>query len=287
MKTLLINIFAAFSAIWLTVACTSVDEPSVGQTEHPPLVVEGWIEEGEPPIVAVTRAVDLTSETASFDSLVQRWCRVSVFDGDTRYILTGRKDTTFMPPYVYTSTRLRGKVGHTYRLLVETDTDTVEGMATLSAAPRITALESVPVQGSDSLFVIRAYIDGLDQNAAYKFFTRDYDRGERYFGSFSGTFTGREYNAENGWTISRGIHDTYDEAYSENFSHYFASGTRVQVKLCSLDSSMYEFWRVYDSSVSLSQNLFFTFAENCRGNLVGGLGYWAAYGVSRRNITVR
>ena len=100
-----------------------------------PLVVEGWIEEGLAPVVMVTRAVDLTTDTASFDGFVEKWARVSIYDGDERYVLTGSVNRDYMPPFIYTSSRLRGQTGHTYRLVVETESDTVEAETTMLPSP--------------------------------------------------------------------------------------------------------------------------------------------------------
>lgn len=265
-------------------ACEEADiEPDAGPM---PLVVEGWIEEGQSPMVILTRAVDLSQPSPSFDDFVEKWARVSVFDGDTRYVLTGRIDHRYTPPFVYTSARLKGKVGHTYRLLVETETDTLEAVATMLPAPDLLPLEAVHAEGQpDSLYAIRARIDGtVPDDGLYKFFSRAQPEERRFYGSFMGTFRGSDYNPETGMTITRGIHSLYSD---EDFSHFYTAGTRVSVKICSLEPALYDFWHTYDNSVSLSQNLFFTFAGNCPSNVDGALGYWAAYGSSTRTIVVK
>jgi len=249
-----------------------------------PIVIEGWIEEGQSPIVIVTHAADLTTDSASFDGFVEKWGRVSIFDGDMRYILTGRLNKDYMPQFVYTSSRLKGKVGHTYRLTVETENDTVESCATLLPSPSLDRLVAVPVEGSDSLYSIRAEISGLIDDCYYKIFAKSEKLESRFYGSFLGTFKGSSYNPDKGWTVTRGVHTGYDK--DEEFSHYYVEGDRVTVKVCRLEPELYEFWHVYDNNISLSQNLFFTFAGNCPSNIIGGLGYWAAYGYSQRTIKI-
>lgn len=270
-------------AALLGVACESVsDEPQAGPM---PLVVEGWIEEGAAPVVMVTRAVDLSDELASFDDVVERWARVSVSDGERRYYLSGRIDTNYTPPFIFTTSRLKGKVGHSYSLLVETETDSVEAESRLMPAPLVARLEAEPIEGSDSLYRVRAWFDGIEPDGMYRVFVRSQRQDSRFFGAFMGTFSGADYDPSEGRIVTRGVHSLYDA--EGEFSHYFPYGDRVSVKICSMEAELYDFWRVYDSSVSLSQNLFFSFAENCPSNVRGGLGYWAAYGMDYRSINIR
>lgn len=266
----------------LAVSCTGYDEPSV--PEKMPLVVEGWIEEDESPVVIVTHAVDLTDNAASFDDFVEKWGRVSVFDGDTRYVLTGRLNRDYMPSFIFTSANLKGKVGHTYRLLIETETDTVEAVSTMLPAPELQPLAAVRAAVNDSAYFINAKINDIDPNGCYKFFIKSSLNDSRFYGAFLGTFKGHDYDPENGFNVTRGIHATYDD--SADTDHFFYHGDRVTVKLCSLGADIYDFWRVYDNNVYMSENLFFTFEENCPGNIRGGIGYWAAYGCSKRSVSI-
>ena len=267
--------------------CCEDTDPTLTSPSEIPLVVEGWIEEGALPIVMVTHAVDLTVDTASFDGFVEKWCRVSVEDTGSgeRYFLTGRINNDYTPSFIFTHTRLRGQAGHTYRLMVETDDTVAVAEATLSPAPAIDSLTICKTAGSDSLYSIQAYSSGVESDGDYKFFARAIDTESRYYPTFLGTFHGSDYSASQGWNITRGTRAQYSDD-DTTFSHHFRSGERVMVKLCTIDPAVYTFWHSYDSNVSLSANLFFTFTDNCRGNIDGALGYWAAYGTSVRSITI-
>lgn len=280
MKKVLYLIIIA--AMLCTAGC--VDDGPAMPDGPMPLVVEGWIEEGMAPIVMVTRAVDLTTDTASFDGFVEKWARVSIYDGEERYMLTGRINHDYMPPFIYTTSRLRGQLGHTYRLVVETETDTVEAETTMLPSPSISRIECNPVTGSDSLYSLVAYVDGVESGGYYKFFSRTIGLESRYYGTFLGTFSAEAYDNSKGWVITRGVHSGYDD--ESDFSHYFGEGAHVSVNLSAIDRRLYDFWNAYDSNVSLSQNLLFTFAGNCPTNIVGGLGYWAAYASNRRTVKI-
>lgn len=243
-----------------------------------PLVVEGWIEEGKAPVVMVTRALDLNDEEARIEDAVEKWCRVTVFDDGEPYILTARKNTAYNPNFIFTSSRVKGKIGHTYRLLVETEDTVASAEAVLRPSASISKVEVIPTQDSDTLFSLRAYIDDVDSDAYYKFFCKS-SSDARHFPAFLGNVAGNLYDASEGVPVSRGIHGAFlEDQYA--YSHFFSSGDIVEVKLCSLDRSLFEFWTTYDLNVSLASNIFLSFVSDCPGNVIGAKGYWAAYGYS-------
>lgn len=276
------NILLIFIISVMFAACDDGTMPTLD--EPLPLIIEGWIEDGEAPMVFVTHAVDLTGETMSFDDFVEKWCRVSVYDGDRRYLLTGRVNHDYTPPFVFTSSSLRGQKGHTYTLVVETEDTIAKAVSTIPVdAPKIISLEAMPVANSDTLFTINARFDNILTDSYYKVFARARSDEKRFYGSFLGTFRGDEYDLANGFVISRGVHSAFDTDDGD-FTHFYPAKETVNVKICAMQKPLYDFWRCYDANVSLSQNLFFTFTENLPGNITGARGYWAAYASYPRTI---
>lgn len=245
-----------------------------------PLVVEGWIEEGEAPVVMVTRALNLNEENSKLEDAIEKWCRVTIFDDEVPHILTARKNPTYNPSFIFTTNKLIGQAGHTYRLLVETDDTIAFAVANLRSSVTIDHLEAVSVEGVDSLYVIRAYLKDITSESYYKLFCKG-ETDRRFYPSFLGNIVGEEYEARDGAIVSRGPRNAFLEEDNE-FSHYFNSGESVEVKVCEMDKSVYDFWNMYDLNVSLSSNLFLTFTSDCPGNIIGAKGYWAAYGSSLR-----
>ena len=277
-------------SLFMVVCClflvSCADEPRQPKYERPPIVVEGWIEEGEPPMVFVTHAVDLTADSISFDNFVEKWGRVSIFDGETRHILTGRINKNYRPQFVFTSSRLRGEAGHSYRLPIETETDTLESVSTILPHPTIASARAVPTTDNDTLYTIQMHLNEIAPDAYYKIFARSLSTEKRFYGSFLGTFAGSSYNSNEGASVSRGLHiGTEDD--NQQFSHYYSAGDRVQIKICSMERPLYDFWTVYDASVSMSDNLFVNFAGNCPSNIPGALGYWAAYGSDATVVNIQ
>lgn len=242
-----------------------------------PIVVEGWIDEGAAPVVIVTHAVDLTADSVSFDDIVEKWGRVSVFDGDERYILTGHLNSDYTPSFVFTTSRLKGRQGHSYRLLIETEHRQVEAVSSITPCPAITEVVPVSVEGTDSLFKLRAFFDGIDPDGYYKVFTKSDAHDTRYHGALLATFRGSDYDSQQGFEISRGKYSGYS---GEPFEYFFRRGDFVSVKLVSMEADIFDFWLVYDRQIFLSDNLFFSFTEDCPSNITDGRGYWAAYGAS-------
>lgn len=250
-----------------------------------PFVVEGWIEQGQSPVVMVTHAVDLTSDKPSFDNFIEKWCKVSIWDNGTQHLLTARIDNSYTPSLIFTSSRLKGEIGHTYKLTVECYDRTLSSVTTMSSAPRFEKLVAEKVAGNDSLYSIKAYVEPGTNGERFKFFIKVLGSDGRYYPSFLATLTANDYDPACGVTITKAKRLDLKEE-SEEFTHYFKSGDLVIVHVCSLQSEIFDFWQSYDNATSLSDNLFFTFDENLPSNIEGGLGYFAAYGMDEALIRI-
>ena len=258
--------------------CTGpADEPAVSDM---PLVVEGWIEDGEAPVVMVTHAIDLTQDAPSFDDFVEKWGRVTIYDNDRPYILTGRINSGYTPSLIFTSTRLKGKVGHTYRLTIETESDFAEATVTMQPAPAITSVETIA--GGDG-YALRA--DVAPSDGVVQFQTRTIGREGRFYPAFCATLPRRDI-PDGGFTVTRGIHAAYDSEQADRFTHFFAPGETVMLRVCRIPDELLPFWTAYDQAVSLGGNLFLSMPQNCPGNMQGALGYFSAAGISTVALSI-
>ena len=123
----------------IVVLLTSCYEVDLNQNT-PQLVVEGYIDDGGFPVVMITTSLAITNEPQRLDSLAShllRWATVSVSDGENEVFLTGKIDESYFPPYIYTTSRMRGQQGKTYKLKVKYGEYKAEATTTIPLCAQI------------------------------------------------------------------------------------------------------------------------------------------------------
>ena len=250
------------------------------------LVVEGWIDSGGFPVVKLTRTLAVGSDyrpTSELSDCIERWAVVRVSDGERTVTLVGHSDDSYYPPYVYTTSEMRGVPGRTYRLTVEClDGTRAEAEATIPPPASIDSFSLEPVALADTLCQLYAYVGGGgSDDAYYKLFTcvlgKDFGLMSAYFGIASGAVL----PADGRMAVSRGR-----ENMEFGFSPYFTYGDRVMVKLARIDSTAYAFWRGFEDMADLSRNPLFPVTNNLRSNIRGGFGYWFGYGSCTQTVVL-
>lgn len=240
------------------------------------IVVEGWIDNGEFPIVIVSRTLPINPNSRfSFesDSLVEyvgKYAKVTLSDGEQSVVLTGKTNHDYFPPFIYTTGRMRGKAGKTYHLTVEWDEMRCEADCTIPESPNNVSLNTECVE--DNQYLIKATLDTADVNYYHAAFVLVDSMDTRR-------------------TISRMSLVDYGNTLTINHGlageKYFKQGQRVIVYVVSMDKGMYDFWKEYDKLSTFSRNPLFTYNRNLTGNIRGGMGYWAGYGVNKKGIVIK
>ena len=103
----------------ILIAFFSCKDNYMVESEGEKLVVEGWIADGGYPVVMLMTSAEVEMKTRDIKDLYEHigsWGRVVVSDGEKSVILTGMYDTDYYPPYVYTTTDIKGVAGKTYTL---------------------------------------------------------------------------------------------------------------------------------------------------------------------------
>lgn len=245
------------------------------------LVVEGWIDAGEFPVVKLTKTVPLSNENLQLDSLsmyVDRWAKVSISDGEHTEVMVGRYDKRYFPPFVYTTYDMRGEVGKTYHLTVETeDGDVAEAVTTI---PEPMAVDSFRVESTDrdSLFQLIAYIDGTRR---CKFFTQVEGKQTEFYSAELGLFDEDMLAASGKASVKRGRDNK-----TKDYTPFFKQGEVVWVKLSTLNSEGYDFWRSFEDMIALSRIPLIPVSHNLRSNVNGAYGYWLGYGSSYYRVKI-
>lgn len=258
-----------------------------GNDEPSQLVVEGWIDNGEFPMVFVTRSVPISEEYQEISNLgqyLERWAKVTISDGEREEVLVGRLNHSYYPPFYYTTSYMRGEPGKTYRLHVEGS-----GGLTADAETTITSETAVidsfwvtPVENNDTLYQLHAHIDLKASTAQYfKVFTQTdmniYTTLSSMFGVFSRDMIG------NGDIIINRGRKNLDEDYVSSYS----INDTVQVRLSALNEEQYRFWRSFEDMISLSRNPLFPATDNMPSNISTGMGCWFGYTSSHYLVPIR
>lgn len=265
------------------VACYS-DFDSAGDSE---LVVEGWIDSGRFPVVVLSHTVPISDEyrpTSSLDDYIERWARVTVSDGEREVVLTGKPDNDYFPPYIYTTSDLRGVSGRTYKLTVDCpDGAHAEASTTIPAVAAIDSFAVECVPDADSLRQLYVFVGGEHRfDGYYKVFTHVQGSPYGYLPSYLGIASGRQLSSDGRIPVNPGRTNV-----ESDFDTYFAVGDTVMVKLARIDSCAYNFWRDFEDMVTLSRNPLFPVTVNLPSNVSGALGYWFGYGSAFATVIVR
>ena len=250
---------------------------------EPQLVVEGWIENGKFPIIMLTTTLPIKTEYQDFDHLekyILKWAKVTISDGTKETILTGTVKKQFEPPFIYTTTDMRGVVGKTYKLRVKYKDFYAESETTIPDPVEFKSLETVSV--GNGKYKIEGTI--ADQDSAknyYKIFSLKIPDDTYYLSFYPCVFHDGMAETQKGIDILRGT-----KSSEELDSPYFEEGDTVMVKLAQIDEKGYTFWKNFEQSCALSRNPLFFFRENIYSNIKGGLGYWCGYGAKEYRVII-
>ena len=246
------------------------------------LVVEGWIDSGEFPVVKLTRTMPLgVDHKVDIDKLsdyVERWAKVTISDGERSEVMVGRYDKNYFPPFVYTSYEMRGEVGKTYTITVETDNgERAMARTTIPEPMQLRDVCSKPADGGDG-YLIYGY---TDERKKCKLFVENYWEDKEFQSMSMGLYDSDMYTDEGKVTMKNSL-----TAWTEEYTPYFKKGDTVIVKVAALDDKSYDFWRSYEDMSMLSRLPMVPMTSNLKSNVQGALGYWCGYGVSVYMVVV-
>lgn len=239
------------------------------------LVVEGWIEAGEAPVVYLTTSLAISREDASLSSLndhIVKWAKVTLSDGDDEVVLTGMASKRFLPPYAYTTGRMIGKAGKTYTLTVDYGEVHATASATIPEPRALDSIGTVDFTGSDGGSLVEARFTPA-AGEYYNFFTRIEKLDSTYLPAPLGYLDSSLLGSSATVRIQPG------GSYMRTEERVaFRSGETVDIKFCTMSADTYRLWSVFGEQNTISHVPVFTLDINLPGNVEGALGYFAGYG---------
>ncbi len=252
-------------------ACSKQEEAGEAR-----LVVEGWIENGDHPVVMVSESIGIATdrEMASTEMLdhIAKWAKVSVSDGEKTEILTGLIDNRYFLPFIYTTSKITGEVGKSYTLTVEYKDYKVVAATTI---PEPVPIDTVYVQSvtENTASVRVGFTDPPQPGQYYKVFTKTEKKDSHYHPS---AMTNLSDESLNGYSEVF-LYSTQRLMDYVDFPNIHL-GDVLWIKLCTMDRKSFDYWNNFE--IMLASNEFSMYFESdLDSNLSGAQGYWAGYGV--------
>ena len=252
--------------------CHSCDRAGFIPADTDEIIVEGWIEEGQFPIVMLTRSlpVRLKDQEVNLNRIsdyVVLWAKVTVSNGSDSVLLTGKVDNGYLPSFIYTTsdTGFKGEAGRTYTLRVETDGKTLTSSTTIPLYPPA--------------------VDSVVCTSLPVFFRQGSDRKQ-----FSSAYLGIVDDALADSAIVIPVFKSVKDDNKEDQSRFFPNDTLVSIKVSAIGKESYDFWFSYSNNSSfgsLSNLLFGSSFRDIPTNITGGRGYWFGYNSFVRTFHVR
>ena len=273
-----------FIYIWgilasLLIAC------SPAEPDHTKLVVEGWIDADKHPVVMLHSSYSLhdtpPDSTTLLDVLAEHMVlfgKVVLYHETDSVILTGRVDTMYVPPYIYTTTKFKGQEGATYRLKATYKDFLVTSQTTI---PSKAFLDSICAIQKENRIIVQAYANGLEIDETYAIFARK-TGDKQYMLCPLGVFRA---NAEQ-MTIQVRNPLNLNDSTGIVMVNFPCVESSIDIKFAHIEETEFQILSSI-SSQSMTQGIFFMEAyNNIVSNIVGGNGYWCGMGAFEYTISL-
>ena len=259
--------------VFLATMLTSCDEDHLAVTQ-PQLVVEGWIEDGGYPVVIVTSSIPISEEYMPAETLsdyIVRWATVTVYCGEDSAVLTGKYDKGYFPPYIYTTSRMKGEQGKNYSLKVEYKDMVATATTTIPPRPDVMRFRLEKCEDSDTMYQVKAvFTDNKEEKNYYQLFSKVGAENKQYLASYLGSIDDDVL----GDTTEVAVYRGHEVLSTMEYTPYFRPNDTISVKLSQIDEASFHFWDDYIKILSLSHNPFMAPQRSIRYNIVNGSGYW-------------
>ena len=251
------------------------------EIDHTQLVVEGWIDAGKHPIVLLHTSYSLNESkepdnTTLMDVLAEHivaFGKVVLFDGKDSVILTGRLDTNYLPPSIYTTTKIIGEIGKTYTIHASFKEYSASSTTKI---PTMATMDSIRVIQSNNKMNIIGYANKLEVGEPYILMTRTTDQRQYKIcpmGAFRAT---APYMAI---TINNPLDFTGEGAMLQTLFPKTDS-VEISIKFAHVGEAEFQMWDGYIAQ-NMTQGMFFMETHsNILSNISGGNGYWCGMGAS-------
>lgn len=255
-------------------------------------VIEGYIENGHYPVIAVTR------NSSYFDPINSEYimnlfvldAKVYISNGETVEecsLSTNNLMNGIWPFLYYTTNQMVGELGKTYSITVIIGSDTITGSDTMPSQVYLDSLWCEPIKGNDTLRDLWiSWTDPPEKNF-YRFFTKRLSRDNYFVPSalfvLDDVYFNNLYFKVN---LVRGIENIYnDSTYRDTEIGKYKVGDTVIVKTTNLTRQHYNFWRTAEQEIYTGGSPFMN-PVRIRHTVDGGLGVFGCYAATYDTIVI-
>lgn len=257
-------------------------EPSLPDSPET-LVIEGWIENDEAPIVFVSSSVSASFQEQDIADLISHVAfdaNVTLTHDGVTYPLTPTIRNEYLLKLCYTSSSIKGVAGETYQLDVDWKGMHASAVTTIRTPGGIDSIVIERHKEIDTLYLVKVHPVPASDVRYYKFFSMAVGKETTYAPSYMGTYDSR-LNSRELVAVNRGI----DNPITQN-DYYYAMGDSVRFKIASLEPLAYDFWRKFDENRLFSHTSLLPYATNLKSNVTGGIGYFFGYGITTYSVRI-
>jgi hypothetical protein len=255
------------------------------------LVVEGWIEQDQYPVVAITRNSPYFSQVDSATLANLFILDAQVFVTEVESNITEQLQLDFSNAFLgvwpficYKGSSLKGEFGNSYQLFIVAEGDTITGLTTITQPVFLDSIwwepDNAGKPDNDSLGYIWAkYMDDPGLKQYFRLFTQRIGRDNSWVPAFGSVYDDMFFNGiEFTFNFYRGIPSLSDSEGIMNDEElfYFKKGDTVDVKITSIDREHFEFWRTIEMESFTAGNPF-VYPVSIRHNVKGAVGVWGGY----------
>lgn len=269
-------ILASLTVVFSVISCERLEYVGEGGE----LVVEGWVMEGEFPIVIVSQSIPSQEDEIGISELTKYfrpYAVVKFSDGEQEITLVGKKDKAFTPQYIYTTSEIRGEAGKTYRISVSSDGQTVSASSKIEKNVPFAEVNTILLSGG-RYSITASFVNDVKDSLDYKCFVWREDYDSYWVPSLLGTIDGRE-NGKITFDVKPSI-----SLSSIDYQDTYSPGETVHIRLCSMKRPMYEYWKAFENMQNFSRNPLIPVYANLPSSFNGAIGYWTGYG--HRDTTI-
>ncbi len=257
------------------------------------LVVDATIENGQAPVVFLSKSLDFFSKInpeVLAVSLVRN-ARIKIGDGISEVILTEDsivRNTSKVYFYTTSGSALffRGKTNTKYTITIEVLGEVYTATTSIpEITRRIDSLWWEKIPFAEDTNDVRVMFKGTDRVGLGDFIRYFTKKGQEPF--LPGINSVFDDQIIDGSTYTVQIDKGFDKnlEFADSLSN-FKRGDTVTIKLCNIDKGTYDFWRTYEFSFQSIGNPFSS-PTRISGNISNdALGYFGGYGAQYRTVII-